>query len=286
MKPIITIIFLLFAKNVFSQVDQNGNPVFNSVTTKEETIGNFQLLSNYYTLKNNIDNKGSSVYISDKPTLRQIERAATNLPSDFFVIKKKDRATTLILIPVNPSRDFVVVNLFTGKKEQFKCDLKGDISENRVKEIISENYDPQAKVIDGKFFFSGEKLAIISNEAINKAVLNLINEKKLSISDSSNVKIPSKKELRAIILKESKEGGRLDFFTEIKGHEYDAIQIKPGLIATKSEIALYKWGRANFELGVNTIEDALSIWAELKSRPANSRELNMITGGFNKDLEK
>ncbi len=111
-------------------------------------------------------------------------------------------------------------------------------------------------------------------------------KQKLNIGDSSSVKILSKEELKKIVLTESKEGGRLDFFTEIKGHEMDGIQIKPGLFDSKIGIALYKWGRANFDLGVNTIEDALEFWAELKGRQPNQREKDYIKLGFNKELEK
>jgi hypothetical protein len=64
-------------------------------------------------------------------------------------------------------------------------------------------------------------------------VLELIEEKGLAIGDSSKIKLLSKADLRKIVLAESKEGGNFDFFTEIKGHEMDAIQIKPGVISTK-----------------------------------------------------
>ena len=60
-----------------------------------------------------------------------------------------------------------------------------------------------------------------------------------------------------MVLTESKAGGKLDFFSEIKGHEYDGIQVKPGVFSTKIGIALYKWGRA--------FEDALSNWSKLKA---------------------
>jgi len=52
----IFVLIFLGTKN-FSQTDKNGNPVFNSVTTKEESVKDFQLISNYYTLKTNIENK-------------------------------------------------------------------------------------------------------------------------------------------------------------------------------------------------------------------------------------
>ena len=98
--------------------------------------------------------------------------------------------------------------------------------------------------------------------------------------------IPSKKELEIFVLNETKEGGKLDFFTEIKGKEYDGVQIKQGVFTTKGSIALYKWGRANFDIGVNTIEDAYSIFSKFKNRKLNEKEKAYIKMGFNKEWEK
>jgi hypothetical protein len=286
MKKILTVFLLLIATQSFSQTDHNGNPVFNSVSTGEDTIKDFQFISNYYTLRNNIDNKGSSVYISDNPTLDEISNAAINLPSDFFLITKGQNIVNMVMIINQPSRKFIVINPMTGKQSEFGCSIKGDITENRATEIIKENYDPKARIDDSKLYFNGKKLKIISNQEIKSSVLALIENQKLSVGDSSNIKILSKEELRKIVLAESKEGGKLDFFTEIKGHEMDGIQIKPGLFDTKIGIALYKWGRANFDLGVNTIEDALEFWAEFKGRQPNQREKDYIKLGFNKEFEK
>jgi hypothetical protein len=286
MKKFITVFLLFAASYAFSQTDNNGNPVFNSVTTHEELIQDFHLSFNYYTLKNNIDNKGSSVFISDTPTLDQIENAATSLPSNFFIILRRGTVLNMIIVLDKPGRKFLVINPATGKRNQFRCKIKGEISEDRAMEIVKENYDPAAKIERGMLFFNNKKFVISANSEIKDAVLNLVSDEKLAIADSTHIKILSKDELKAKIIAETKEGGSFDFFTKIKGHEYDAFAIKPGLIATNIEIALYKWGRVNSDLGVDTVQDALAIWAEIKGRPANSRELGMITKGFNKELEK
>ena len=286
MKRILTLSFLLIATHTFSQTDKHGNPVFNSVTTNEEAIQDFNFVSNYYSLKTNIENKNSSVYISDNPTLDDIEGAAVNLPSDFFLITKKQAIVNMVMIQNKPARVYFVVNPESGKQKVYPCLIKGDICENRANEIMKEHYDPKAKIDGQELYFNNHRLAIISNNEIRKAILKLIDEEKLSNGESSNLKILSKEETKNIIFTESKVGGKLDFFTEIQGHEYDGLQIKPGVFATKLSIALYKWGRANFDLGVNTVEDALAYWAEFKGREANQREKDYIKMGFNKQLEK
>jgi hypothetical protein len=286
MKKNLTTILLFIATHSFCPTDHNGNPVFNSVTTNEETIADFKFISNYYTLKNNIENKTSSVYISENPTLDEIVKAATTLPSDFFLLVKGQSIINMVMITNYPTRKIVVLNPETGKQNEFKCSIKGDITENRASEIIKEKYDSNSTIQNNKLFFNNKKLRIITNEKIKQTVLDLIAKEKLSNSDPSNMKILSKEELRTLILKETKEGGKLDFFTPIKGKEYDGVQIKPGLISTNLGVALYKWGRSNFDLGVNTLEDALSIFAEFKGRQLNQREKEYIKLGFEKGLEK
>jgi len=286
MKQFFTIILLFISFWSFGQTDNNGNPVFNSVTIQTETINDYHLLSNYYTLKNNIENKNSSVYIAPQPTLKQVERAATSLPSDFFIIEKYGAVIALVLIRDMSSREFFVIDPATGKQKIYPCSLKGDISENRANEIIKEHYVTTARIDGGKLLFNKKEFRIISSSETKKAVLELIDKEKLDQVNGSSVKLLSQDEIKAKILTESKEGGKMDFFSEIKGHEYDGIQIKQGLFTTKIGIALYKWGRTAYDLGVNKIEDALAIWAEFKGRPANSRESTMITQGFNREFEK
>src|SRR5688572_19380030 len=104
MKKIIIVAFLFIATQTFSQTDHNGNPVFNSVSTSEESFQGFKLISNYYTLKTNIENKGSSVYISGNPTLDEISNAAVTLPSDFFLITEGQSIINMVMIINKPSR--------------------------------------------------------------------------------------------------------------------------------------------------------------------------------------
>lgn len=286
MRNTIILITLLIFGNVHSQTDKNGNPIFNSVSINEKEFDNFKLISNYYTLENNIENKQSSVFVSENPSLNEIEKSATELPSDFFIVTKNQLISNMILIVNEPKRVFVVIDIGTNEQTEFKCNLKGDITENRAKEIVDSKFDENAKIKNGKLYFNGKKFKIITNLDIEKAVLSLINKENLGETKASEIKIPTQEELKTIILSETKEGGKLDFFTEIKGKEYDGVQIKPGVFSTKLGIALYKWGRATFENGVNTVEDSYKIFAEFKGRELNQREKEYIKLGFNKELEK
>lgn len=90
-------------------------------------------------------------------------------------------------------------------------------------------------------------------------------------------------EIRNKILTDSKDGGPLDFWTPIKGHEYDGelIQKDPNIIATKREIAVIKWA---FVLTKNGIKKKviISIYEELKGRKIREDEIQLIDMGIKK----
>ena len=285
-KITIIILTILSLGQVFAQSDKNGNPVFNSVSTSEKSIDNFLLISNYYTLKNNIENKQSSVFISEKPTLDQIEKASINLASDFFIMTKESKMVVIIMLQNDPKREFITIIMSNKQQSTFPCKLNGDITENRANEIIKEKFDTTATIENGKLKFNGKEFVINSNEEIEDVVLTLIKKEKLDKKKPSDIIMPSKKELRNYILTETKESGKLDFFTEIKGKEFDGVQIKQGVFTTKQSVALYKWGRACYDLGVNTIEDVYEIYSEFKQKELNQREKESIKMGFDKEWEK
>lgn len=103
-------------------------------------------------------------------------------------------------------------------------------------------------------------------------------------SQNSNKEKLSQVEIKTFILTETKEGGKLDFFTKIKGIEYNGSQVKPGLIMTNIEIALYSWGSANADLGVENIQTALVIFEEFKRKELSRREKELIPMGYRNDL--
>ena len=116
--------------------------------------------------------------------------------------------------------------------------------------------------------------------------MNLIGKKNLVNLTGNDIQLRSQAEIKEMVLAKSKPGGQLDFFTDIKGREHDGVQVKPGVFATLNSIALYKWGRANFDLGVNTVEDAYAIFSEFKAREIGEREKGYIKMGFEKDWDK
>lgn len=285
-RTVIIILTFLSLGHVFGQTDKNGNPVFNSVSTKEKVIDNFILISNYYTLKNNIENRHSSVFVSQQPTLDQIEKAAINLASDFFILTNESKMVVMVIMKNNPNREYLTIVMKTNQQSTYPCELSGDFTENRANEIVKEKYDSTSYIDNGILKFNGKEFKIILNQDIEEAVWSLIKKEKLDKKKPSDIMLASKNEMKAYILIETKEGGKLDFFTEIKGKEFDGVQIKPGVFTTKQSVALYKWGRACFDIGVNTIEDVYDIFAEFRQKEINQRDRDYIKMGFNKEWEK
>jgi hypothetical protein len=192
----------------------------------------------------------------------------------------------MIMLQNDPTREFMTVAMADNKQTTFPCSLSGDITENRASEIVKENYDSTAKIENDTLIFNNKKFQIITNKEIKEAVLELIKKEKLDKNKPSKITLLSKKEIQDYILSETKVGGKLDFFTEIKGKEYDGVQVKPGLFATNQSVALYKWGRACYDIGVNTIEDAYEIFSKFKGKPISDREKDYIKMGFYKEWEK
>lgn len=92
-------------------------------------------------------------------------------------------------------------------------------------------------------------------------------------------------EIKSIIIEETKENGKLDFFTPIKGKEYDGYQVKRGLYASNREMALYNWAKAVKDLGVNDLEELYILYAEARNKEITTMEKDLLKMGFNKELD-
>lgn len=92
-------------------------------------------------------------------------------------------------------------------------------------------------------------------------------------------------EIKTLIIKETQTNGKLDFFTHIKGKEYDGYQIKPGLYASYREMALYNWAKSVKDLGIEDLEELYKLYKEARKKEINPMEKSLLKMGFNKELE-
>ncbi|HTK22120.1 MAG TPA: hypothetical protein VL442_21525 [Mucilaginibacter sp.] len=93
-------------------------------------------------------------------------------------------------------------------------------------------------------------------------------------------------QLRSELIKESQKSGKLDYWTPIKGHEFDGEKIEHDFYVSKEDGALIKWAYDLTIKGVKNKADIISLYEELKGRQVNSTELKYIDYAYHKALEK
>lgn len=103
------------------------------------------------------------------------------------------------------------------------------------------------------------------------------------LNDSS---ITLTKEVRAKLVRESKNNGKLDYWTPIKGHEFEGEKVEHDFYASKEDVAIIKWAYALTTSGLKNKADIISIFEELKGREIQPTELNYIDYGYKKAMDK
>lgn len=83
--------------------DERGNPIFNSRPMGEFTLTNCSVAAYYYTISNNIANRGSAKFVADNPTPKQVKRFAVSTPVYFFIIHTNQVVSHLVKLEQNAS---------------------------------------------------------------------------------------------------------------------------------------------------------------------------------------
>jgi hypothetical protein len=262
------------------------------VTLEEKKQHNFNISVNYYTLKNNIENQGSSVFVARQPSLEQIQKAATSLPADFYLLSKDKRMLYLLLLlpPQEGKKEysFLLLNPATGERQSIEAKLKGDITESRAKELLSSGYDTKAQMDgSGKYLlFNGSKLSIIRQRDIEKQLSGIIKGLKTDKAAESQVVLVSKEDLQKIIKEESINNGKLDYWTKLNAQQEKSVGIQvDGFFMQKQHAAVYLWGKAVAQSGVETLEEARELLTSIKGEQS-TMHLMHLESGFNKVSSK
>ena len=135
-----------FYSFLFSQIDDKGNPIFNSIFISEDSLSNCIMHSNYYTISNNIDNPNSSVFVSIEPTNEEVLEFTRKLPSYFFIISSNHVASYMIMAMVRIENkksiySFNILNPNTGEQIEIPSNSKGDVTEFRAAELLNKYPD-------------------------------------------------------------------------------------------------------------------------------------------------
>ena len=103
------------------------------------------------------------------------------------------------------------------------------------------------------------------------------------LNDSS---ITLTKEVRSELIRESKNNGKLDYWTPIKGHEFEGEKVEHDFYASKEDVAIIKWTYALTSSGLKNKADIISLFEELKGHEIQPTELNYIDYGYKKAMDK
>jgi hypothetical protein len=281
MKSLLILLFLFVSYNLLSQIDKNGNPVVKSITVGEIHQPGFKLSVNYYTLINNINNPNSAVFISKSPSNEEIEKAALEMFSYFYLLILNQEVIYGITYTIYPKSTLIVINPKNNESRKFEVNLNGQIVEDRATEIVSGKLSCGAMISNGQLYFNDNKFKIIKREEVDKAVIKIIYEEKFVEKPEGYVL----NEFYKLILNESKTGGKFDVFTDTKGKEKEIV-ILYNQSDSYENVALYQWGRLVLAAGVTSLEDVLLIYSKFRNRVLNDKEIEYISKGFNKEWEK
>ncbi|MDR2237834.1 MAG: hypothetical protein LBE92_17055 [Chryseobacterium sp.] len=266
-------LILLTSSNLYSQLDKNGNPIFNSEKIENINFENLEIISSYYTIKDNIDNKQSSVFINENPTSDDYWNFSTKLPSYYFMIVDKGIVNgMLMLIPKNDDSFFYNV-VIPGKKENFQIPstLKGKITENRAKELAGIK-KANASIHNGVLKFNNKDFQILKYNDIIEEVKNIAKEKIIKNNDSESLTIEE-------YIKAESKGGKLDFKKTVE--EYNGFFINfDGIMYNKKDFAILMWGAAVKQAGITELDKAQLLWQKIYERNLSEPELKALRKGF------
>ena len=175
-----------------SHVDQNGNPVFNSVPIADTTANGFTVVANYYTVGENIDEPTSSVFMAEQPSLDEYARFVTGTPSYFFIVAVGNEAKAMLSLfqdgESGPFR-FFVLDLsgdgpeFVPTSYTFEPSNFAVMTEVRMVELLQRGVDPAANPVssdDGTRVIFNQKLYnVVPFQRVFDDVVALVQERKL-----------------------------------------------------------------------------------------------------------
>lgn len=267
------------SSNLYSQFDKSGNPIFNSEKIENFSFENVEIISSYYTIKNNIDNKQSSVFINENPDLNDYGNFSTKLPSYYFMITDKGNVKgMMILIPKKDDDSFFYNVIIPGKNENFQVPskLKGKITENRAKEL-TEIKKTKAIINNNILQFNNKDFQILKYKDVIEEVKSITQEKIINNHSEKNSNIEE-------YIKTQSKGGELDFKNTVE--KYDGALINfDGILYNKKDFAILMWGAAVKKVGITELNKAQLLWQEINERTLTEPELKALRKGFETEFK-
>lgn len=281
-RAFISFSFFLFVQGqLFAQLDQFGNPIFNSIELSKDEYAEFTLVCNYYTIDRNISNQKSSVYLGSTPSLPEYIRFARTLPTYFFLVKQNDSVMFSILMNqkwegVETKFTFTVFDPASKRRVELPCKTWGEITELRMAEMNALKFDTNARMLDlptGKVFqFDGVGYRVQPYFPLKDEVVSLA-------KDLVEKAQKAQQALDAYVLKES-VGGKMDFSIALIDEPNNKLFLMDGIAFSKKDYLVYLWAQASKELGIDSMKRAVALWEQAYQVKLKKDELAAFKKGF------
>jgi len=170
--------------------DERGNAIFNSVPITSIFLSNCTVDAYYYPMANNIENIGSSRFVSKTPTAAQAKAFAISEPSYFFIVHSNRNVRCLVLLDeICKTRFTSAKYLFTitrdpkDRSDRVLLPYTAPLTQHRAEELAHGPWDKKATVIRAGetrlCVFNGSTNAVLAFSTIIGDLKKLIVSRKL-----------------------------------------------------------------------------------------------------------
>lgn len=280
MKHLILCILLAIFSPLSAQSQVDDQPVFISVELSEVAYAGFSITTGYYTIDNNINNRQSSAYISDYPTLDEYIYFARHQPSYHFLIHRQREVIKMVILQQRTGEDrskfsYTIIDPASGHRIEAPSRLSGELTALRAKELTTSHIDT-ASYLDqasstATLFFNSVTYPIVPLETVQQEVVRLAQQ----ITRTGH---SQREELKQYIRRET-NGGTLDFRVAL-AKESQQYFSRGGEVYDKEKFSVLLWGGAVRTLGLRSLEGAMMLWEEIRQRPLTPSEQKALQQGF------
>jgi hypothetical protein len=149
--------------------DEHGNPIFNSAHITTIPLTNCTVDAYYYPMTSNIENPGSSRFVSHNPTAAQAEKFAVTEPSYFFIVHSNRNATCSVMLdevgrtrPLRGKYLFTIIRSPRERADSVFLPYTAPLTQHRAEELAAGPWDRNAKILR-----AGEARSCIFNGSTN-----------------------------------------------------------------------------------------------------------------------
>jgi hypothetical protein len=169
--------------------DKHGNPIFNSRPVFSFDLTNCSVDVHYYTITNNIADRGSVFFVADKPTAEQVMRFATETPAFFFIIHSNHVVRALITLEQHPREDrkqryaFRIIRDPKKPSNLVPLAYVQDIPDLRAYEIKYGPWDPKSELVkngrESTLIFNGRTYSMLPLPVLMETLEEVIRVREL-----------------------------------------------------------------------------------------------------------